>query len=118
MEPNFAIGDRTAIGYLKRLGKTEFEPVEGPDINVGIRRVGTLAGSMRIYAASGFTANKLLLGYNGTEWLRTGYVFLPYVLFYVGDLIHETTLSKKRAVMSRFAKQKTIGGVYSTITFV
>lgn len=118
VEPNFIVGNRTAIGYLKRTGRIDIGSAGESDIEVGIKRAGTIDGAIKAYMATAITAGKLLYGYKGSQWLRTGYVFLPYVLFYVGNLVEGTDLTKKRAIMSRYAKQKVIGGLYATMTFV
>jgi len=52
---------------------------EQDQYNMGIERVGTLAGRYQVYRDPYFPPNQILLGHKGTSLLDTGYIYAPYV---------------------------------------
>jgi len=108
-------------GTCVRLEKLEdFKGVDTADdgiLNVSIEYVGTLKGKYRVWKDPWFTANKMLLGYKGTSWLDTGYVYLPYHPLYVTDrIVDPNDFKPRRGIMSRFAKKCVVGDMFATVT--
>ena len=52
---------------------------EQDQYNMGIERVGTLAGRYQVYRDPYFPSNQVLIGHKGTSLLDTGYIYAPYV---------------------------------------
>ena len=52
---------------------------EQDQYNMGIERVGTLAGRYQVYRDPYFPPNQVLMGHKGTSLLDTGYIYAPYV---------------------------------------
>ena len=51
---------------------------EQDQYNMGIERVGTLAGRYQVYRDPYFPPNQVLMGHKGTSLLDTGYIYAPY----------------------------------------
>jgi hypothetical protein len=52
---------------------------EQDQYNMGIERVGTLAGRYQVFRDPYFPPNQVLMGHKGTSLLDTGYIYAPYV---------------------------------------
>lgn len=73
---------------------------------MGIEKIGTLSNRWTVYKHAQFFANKILVGYKGTEWLTTGFVYAPYVPMIVTPTIYEPdNFTPRKAVMTRYAQQ-------------
>lgn len=55
--------------------------------------------------------------HRGSAFFEAPYILMPYILFYIGDVIQTTTLKASRSFMSRFAMGKTIGKKIAVIDF-
>ncbi len=73
---------------------------------MGIEKMGTLSNRWTVYKHPQFYTNKILIGYKGTEWLTTGFVYAPYVPMIMTPTIYETeNFTPRKAVMTRYAQQ-------------
>jgi len=55
--------------------------------------------------------------HRGSAFFEAPFIFMPYILFYIGDIIPTTTLKSSRSFMSRFAFGKVIGKKITVIDF-
>jgi hypothetical protein len=121
-DPTFIIGDVASIARLEKM--EGFEYVKFADAGGGelgrIRRIGTYKGQYKVYKDPGFpVANTLLLGFKGSEWLRTGYVYAPYIPFVAtNSFTNPDTLTVLRGAMSRQAFKMLNSSCYATVTIV
>lgn len=119
---NWMIADPDTCGRLEKLQGFTLADVSDNQWNIqhgGRQLYGTLKNRWLIYKDPWFTANKILMGYKGDSFLDAGYVYAPYIPFYVTPLlIDPNDFKPRRGIMSRYAKQMVIGDMYSTITVI
>jgi len=112
------LADPDVCARLEKLEKFKlFEGADAQTQNIGVIRFGTLAQKYKVYKHPWFTANKILMGYNGPSWIETGYVYAPYIPIYTTPLIIDPDdFTPRRGVMTRFAKKMVRSGFFATIT--
>ena len=90
---------------------------EQDQYNMGIERVGTLAGRYQVYRDPYFPPNTLLLGHKGTSLLDTGYVYAPYVpLQLTPTMYNPFNFTPIKGIMTRYAKKMVNNRFYGKIT--
>jgi hypothetical protein len=90
---------------------------EQDQYNMGIERVGTLAGRYQVYRDPYFPPNTLLLGHKGNSLLDTGYVYAPYVpLQLTPTMYNPFNFTPIKGIMTRYAKKMVNNRFYGKIT--
>jgi len=90
---------------------------EQDQYNMGIERVGTLAGRYQVYRDPYFPANQVLLGHKGTSLLDTGYIYAPYVpLQLTPTMYNPFNFTPIKGIMTRYAKKVVNNRFYGRIT--
>lgn len=90
---------------------------EQDQYNMGIEKVGTLAGRYQVYRDPYFPANKILMGHKGTSLLDTGYVYAPYVpLQLTPTMYNPFNFTPIKGIMTRYAKKMVNNRFYGAIT--
>ena len=90
---------------------------EQDQYNMGIERVGTLAGRYQVYRDPYFPANTILLGHKGSSLLDTGYVYAPYVpLQLTPTMYNPFNFTPIKGIMTRYAKKMVNNRFYGRIT--
>jgi len=90
---------------------------EQDQYNMGIERVGTLAGRYQVYRDPYFPANQLLIGHKGTSLLDTGYIYAPYVpLQLTPTMYNPFNFTPIKGIMTRYAKKMVNNRFYGRIT--
>jgi len=114
------VADADVCARLEKLEKFKlFEGADAATENIGVIRFGTLAQKYKVYKHPWFTPNKILMGYKGTSWIETGYVYAPYIPLYTTPLIMDPDdFTPRRGVMTRFAKKMVGGNYFATVTLV
>jgi hypothetical protein len=85
--------------------------------NMGIERVGTLAGRYQVYRDPYFPPNQVLLGHKGTSLLDTGYIYAPYVpLQLTPTMYNPFNFTPIKGIMTRYAKKMVNNRFYGRIT--
>jgi hypothetical protein len=85
--------------------------------NMGIERVGTLAGRYQVYRDPYFPANTVLMGHKGTSLLDTGYIYAPYVpLQLTPTMYNPFNFTPIKGIMTRYAKKMVNNRFYGKIT--
>jgi hypothetical protein len=85
--------------------------------NMGIERIGTLAGRYQVYRDPYFPANQVLLGHKGTSLLDTGYIYAPYVpLQLTPTMYNPFNFTPIKGIMTRYAKKVVNNRFYGRIT--
>jgi hypothetical protein len=75
-------------------------------MGIGTEKVGTLSQRYTVYKDPYFPRNKILVGYKGSSFLETGFVYAPYVPLIVTPVIYKyDDLTPTKGVMTRYAKQ-------------
>lgn len=90
---------------------------EQDQYNMGIERVGTLAGRYQVYRDPYFPPNTLLLGHKGTSLLDTGYIYAPYVpLQLTPTMYNPFNFTPIKGIMTRYAKKLVNSRFYGRVT--
>jgi len=86
-------------------------------MQVGTERIGTLNARYTVYKDPYFPKNKILMGYKGSSFLETGFVYAPYVPLIVTPVVYKyDDLTPTKGVMTRYAKQLVRSDFYGTVT--
>jgi hypothetical protein len=89
---------------------------EQDQYNMGIERVGTLAGRYQVYRDPYFPANQILIGHKGSSLLDTGYVYAPYVpLQLTPTMYNPFNFTPIKGIMTRYAKKMVNNRFYGRI---
>lgn len=79
---------------------------EQDQYNMGIEKIGSIAGRYQVYRDPYFPANKILIGHKGKSLLDAGYIYAPYVpLQLTPTLINPFTMTPVKGIMTRYAKK-------------
>ena len=90
---------------------------EQDQYNMGIERVGTLAGRYQVFRDPYFPANQVLVGHKGTSLLDTGYIYAPYVpLQLTPTMYNPFNFTPIKGIMTRYAKKMVNNRFYGRIT--
>jgi hypothetical protein len=90
---------------------------EQDQYNMGIERVGTLAGRYQVYRDPYFPPNTVLMGHKGTSLLDTGYIYAPYVpLQLTPTMYNPFNFTPIKGIMTRYAKKMVNNRFYGKIT--
>jgi len=90
---------------------------EQDQYNMGIERVGTLAGRYQVYRDPYFPPNQVLNGHKGTSLLDTGYIYAPYVpLQLTPTMYNPFNFTPIKGIMTRYAKKMVNNRFYGRIT--
>ena len=90
---------------------------EQDQYNMGIERVGTLAGRYQVFRDPYFPPNTVLLGHKGTSLLDTGYIYAPYVpLQLTPTMYNPFNFTPIKGIMTRYAKNMVNNRFYGRIT--
>jgi hypothetical protein len=88
-------------------------------MGIGTEKVGTLTQRYTVYKDPYFPRNKILVGYKGSSFLETGFVYAPYVPLIVTPVIYKyDDLTPTKGVMTRYAKQLVRSDFYGTVTIM
>ena len=79
---------------------------EQDQYNMGIERIGSLAGRYQVYRDPYFPPNKVLIGHKGKSLLDAGYVYAPYVpLQLTPTMYNPFTMTPIKGILTRYAKK-------------
>jgi hypothetical protein len=74
--------------------------------NMGIEKIGSLAGRYQVYRDPYFPASKILIGHKGKSLLDAGYIYAPYVpLQLTPTMYNPFTMTPIKGIMTRYAKK-------------
>ena len=89
----------------------------GSPMTIGAEAVGTLSSRFTVYKDPYFPRNKILVGFKGSSYLETGFVYAPYVPLIVTPTIFQPEdFTPRKGVMTRYGKKMVRGDFYGTVT--
>jgi len=89
---------------------------EQDQYNMGIEKIGTLAGRYQVYRDPYFPPNKILIGHKGKSLLDAGYIYAPYVpLQLTPTMYNPFNMTPIKGIMTRYAKKMVNNRYYATI---
>lgn len=84
--------------------------------NLGIERIGSLAGRYQVYRDPYAPANTMLIGHKGNSILESGYIYAPYVPMQLTPVMFNPFDFKPiRGIMTRYAKKMILNRYYARI---
>jgi hypothetical protein len=90
---------------------------EQDQYNMGIEKVGTLAGRYQVYRDPYFPADKILIGHKGKSLLDAGYIYAPYVpLQLTPTMYNPFNMTPIKGIMTRYAKKMVNNRYYGVIS--
>lgn len=79
---------------------------EQDQYNMGIERIGTLAGRYQVYRDPYLPAGKIIIGHKGKSLLDAGYIYAPYVpLQLTPTMYNPFNMTPIKGIMTRYAKK-------------
>lgn len=85
--------------------------------SVGTEKIGNLNNRFTVYKDPYFLRNKILVGYKGSSFLESGFVYAPYVPLIVTPTIYAPEdFTPRKGVMTRYAKKMVRSDFFGTVT--
>ena len=92
-------------------------PSQQTTFTIGVNRIGTLNGRWRVYSDAWFTADTILIGYQGADWNDTSYIYAPYIPTYVSPAAYNTSTNvASRSVSTRYGSYLVNGDYFGLVT--
>lgn len=86
-------------------------------MTIGAAPVGTLNSKYTVYKDPYFPVNKILIGYKGSTFLESGYIYAPYVPLILTPVIFAPEdFSPRKGIMTRYGKKMVRSDFFATIT--
>ncbi len=82
--------------------------------NTGVIEIGTVAGRWRCFKDPFFPTTKWVMGYKGSSFLDTGYVFAPYIPLYSTPTVVLDDFMARRGVGTQYGTKVVNPNFYST----
>ncbi len=88
-------------------------------MTLGAEKVGVLSSRFTVYKDPYFPRHKILVGFKGSSYLETGYVYAPYVPLIVTPTIFQPEdFTPRKGVMTRYGKKMVRPDFYGTVTCI
>lgn len=114
---NFIVTSATIAGMLE--STEDYRMDIGADRvtgDIGVIRTGTLQNRYAVYVDPYLPDGLMLVGYKGTNFLESGYVYAPYIpLVAVPTLFDPEDFTPRKGVMTRYSKQMVRPEFYGVI---
>jgi hypothetical protein len=79
---------------------------EQDQYNMGIEKIGSLAGRYQVYRDPYLPAGKIVIGHKGKSLLDAGYIYAPYVpLQLTPTMYNPFNMTPIKGIMTRYAKK-------------
>ena len=89
---------------------------EQDSYNMGIEKIGTLAGRYQVYRDPYLPAGKVIVGHKGKSLLDAGYIYAPYVpLQLTPTMYNPFNFTPIKGIMTRYAKKMVNNRYYGVI---
>jgi hypothetical protein len=86
-------------------------------MSIGAEKVGSLSNRFTVYKDPYFPRNKVLVGFKGSSYLESGYVYAPYVpLIVTPTIFAPEDFTPRKGVMTRYGKKMVRADFFGTVT--
>lgn len=85
---------------------------DGAGNGVGPHFAGTLGGKYKVYVVPAMGANDFVMGYKGTNFLETGYVYAPYMPVLSTDLLTLANMTGQQGYATSYGKKMVNNKLY------
>lgn len=92
-----------------------FKPISGTSGDAGIKKIGTI-GEFTVYKHPCMACGHFLMGYKGSSFLDTGYVYAPYLAAFTTNTIMLDDMVARKGMMQRVGLKVVNSGMYATGT--
>jgi len=90
---------------------------EQDQYNMGIEKIGSLAGRYQVFRDPYLPAGKIIIGHKGKSLLDAGYIYAPYVpLQLTPTMYNPFNFTPIKGIMTRYAKKMVNNRFYGRIT--
>lgn len=94
-----------------------FEPVGGEKAEFeGVHLMGSWQG-MKVYCDPHYRVDEALIGYKGNDFVRTGYIFAPWILLFSTPLITLDDFIARKGFASQYGKRMINNKFYAKLRF-
>lgn len=112
ISPDIATIIESSVLYKAALS---LDPKES-QFSMGVEKIGSLNNRFTVYKDPYFPRNQILIGYKGSSFLETGYVYAPYVpLIVTPTIFAPDDFTPRKAVMTRYAKKMVRSDFYGKV---
>ena len=116
VSPEVATVMEASVLYKPALSLDSDGQVASPMV-LGAEKVGTLSSRFTVYKDPYFPRHKILVGFKGSSYLETGYVYAPYVpLIVTPTIFAPEDFTPRKGVMTRYGKKMVRSDFYGTVT--
>jgi hypothetical protein len=77
---------------------------QAPEVD-GVSFLGTLNNRYKVYSDPHYPVDEFLVGYKGDQFLRTGYIFAPWILLYSTPLVILDDFIARKGFASMYGKK-------------
>lgn len=102
VEPNFIVCGTNVAAVIECM--RNFEGVNASDA-IGPHFIGTLGGKYKVYMVPLMDENTFVMGYKGTNFLETGYVYAPYMPILSTDLLMPADFRGQQGYATSYGKK-------------
>lgn len=113
VKANWILAGMDATNVIETL--PQFEPAAGSGDEVeGVSLLGTI-GRTKAYSDPHYRTDEALMGFKGNDFVRTGYIFAPWILLYSTMLITLDDFVARKGFASQYGKKLVNSKFYSRI---
>jgi hypothetical protein len=113
-------GNSAAVGRLINIGEQFFSQTIGTndgDISRG-SLAGNLTGRNKVYEIPWMRDDTFLLGYKSTDFADAGYIYAPFLPFFIGPVQWDDSMNfvMKKGSLTWYATKMVVPEMYATVT--
>lgn len=82
--------------------------------SMGVRHIGNLNGRWEFYKDPYMSTNTYMMGYRGSSFLDTGYVYAPYIPLYATPTVTLDDFVARKGLATQYGKKAISGRFYAT----
>jgi hypothetical protein len=103
VKANWVLAGMQASNVLETL--PQFEPANASESEFeGVTQLGTI-GRTKVYSDPHYRVDEALMGFKGNDFVRTGYIFAPWILLYSTMLITLDDFVARKGFASQYGKK-------------
>lgn len=109
VQPNFIVCGTNVSAVIEVM--RNFDGT-GADNSVGPHFIGTLGGKYKVYVAPLIDEDTFVMGYKGSNFLETGYIYAPYQLILTTDLLMPADFKGQQGYATCYGKKMVNSKMY------
>jgi len=86
-------------------------------MSIGAEAVGTLNNRYTVFKDPYFPTSRILIGFKGSNFLESGYIYAPYVPLILTPVIYaQEDFTPRKGIMTRYGKKMVRSDFFATVT--